>query len=335
MRVIFLRGSVPPAHEHPEKLLYDSIEECEDMWTQLFYTVSSKLGAEGVLVYQGGEKRLEVSDFFREHWVPKLKNYNPDVEPDLIVCRGGFDYYDSFVERFPKARKIYYGAGERFFPQHTFTDYDLFLVDSTKQLEKARGMTSKKVELFFKPAATMFRPHNVQKRYDVCFIANATLNDTKGYKFLLEVCKNTGLKILSLGIVLPKFVKLAKELKVDVEWGGWFLRKHLSEKISACKIGVLLTPTEYLSSHRDSAPRIVSEYLACGLPVVMTDDIPLWYERFITKETGVLTNREGVSRALCQTVEAYDKYDPCGYYAKYLSMDKAATYLANLIEEIM
>jgi len=30
MNIVFLRGSIPPVNEHPEKLLYDSIENCED-----------------------------------------------------------------------------------------------------------------------------------------------------------------------------------------------------------------------------------------------------------------------------------------------------------------
>ena len=44
------------------------------------------------------------------------------------VCGVYFIYYDSFLEKFPLSKKIYYGAGNRFYPTSSFKKYDLFLV---------------------------------------------------------------------------------------------------------------------------------------------------------------------------------------------------------------
>ena len=81
--MLFLRGAIPPAKENPEKLLYDDIEQCEDMWTQLFHTLLVEMGAVGELLYQGGDK-VVYADPMIERWVPSFADYVPDFEPDLF-----------------------------------------------------------------------------------------------------------------------------------------------------------------------------------------------------------------------------------------------------------
>ena len=90
MNIVFLRGAVPPKSEHPEKLLYNEIDDCEDAWTQLFYRLTKLLNANGQLLYQGKFRRFVVDESFIEIWVPSFGKYVPDTKPDLIICRGGF-----------------------------------------------------------------------------------------------------------------------------------------------------------------------------------------------------------------------------------------------------
>ena len=283
MNIVFLRGSIPPKNEHPEKLLYDNIENCEDNWTQLFYYLAKKMNANGELLYQGGEKEIKIDNNFTERWVNKLKKYSPKIKPDLIISRGGFPFYDDFITKYPKAKKVYYGAGARFYPQTDFTNYDLFLVDSQKQRHeiKAKG---KRASLFIKPAAILFKPHNVKKEYDICFMANASQAVIKRHKLLLKSFSNTKYKILNLGNKDKSFIKLAKKLNVDITWEGWDSRKNLPKKISKCKIGICC------STNYDSCPRVIPEYLACGLPVVATNNMNFWHEKYITKESGILVD---------------------------------------------
>ena len=134
MNILFLRGAVPPKNEHPEKLLYERIEECEDVWTQLFYFLTVKFDAIGELLYKDGKRIFRVDDYFSERWLSenKFEKYVPSYKPDLIIGRGGFSYYNAIFKKFPKAKKVYYGAGKRFYPQDNSVKYDLFLVDSQK-----------------------------------------------------------------------------------------------------------------------------------------------------------------------------------------------------------
>jgi len=328
MNIIFLRGSVPPKNEYPEKLLYDDIETCNDVWTQLFYYLTEKFSAKAELIYQncyGIMTSFVVSPFFTEMKVPKLKKYTSDFYPDLIVCRGGFDYYEPFIKKYPKAKKIYYGAGIRYYPEG-YNKYDLFLVDSPKQKKKIENK-GRRAELFIKPAAMLFKPKNVKKEYDICFIANGTQRGIKRHELFLQSFAGSKYKILNLGNISKKLVKLAQQLSVNITWGDWSFRKYLPPKISQCRVGVCC------STNYDSCPRVIPEYLACGLPVVATNNINFWHEKYITPETGLLVEedglKKGVKKVLCRNYDAYL------YYKNNLCLDKASEYLYDLIETIL
>ena len=327
MHIIFLRGSVPPKNEHPEKLLYDSIEECEDQWSQLFYYLTKKMESTAELLYFSSDKKRTfcVDESFIERWVPSFASFTPMRKPDLIVCRGGFEYYLDLVKRFPKAKKVYYGAGIRSYPLTSYKKYDLFLVDSKKQRKHIKSF-GKRANLFIKPAATLFKPVDVPKEYDVCFMANASQSEIKRHKLLIQSFAGTNYKILNLGNMDKTFIRMAENMGVDITWGGWSLRKDLPEQISKCRVGVCC------SSNYDSCPRVIPEYLACGLPVVATDNMNFWHDKYITDESGMLIDKHGILLAVQDALKK--DYNTRKFYEENISMDIAVEYLKKLIEKI-
>lgn len=335
MNAIFLRGAVPPAHEHPEKLLYDSIENTGDMWTQLFYYFLQETGSRGQLLYQCKTKQEHISYdtyengelLFSDKWVQSFKTYKPPFEPDVIICRGGFPYYDDFVKRFPNAKKVYYGAGRRFWPTTNFTDYDLFLVDDPRQLEiiKKKG---KNVEMLLKPAATMFKPYDVPKRYDVCFMANAAQRKIKRHDLFIKSVAKSGLSVLNLGNTDPELIRMAEKMGADITWAGWSLRKFLPEKISQCRIGVCASGPDI-----DSCPRVIPEYLACGLPVVTTD-VKFWKDKYVAKGMGYVVPDAGLIGGMelaVSQVKAGGFSNIRKYYDENIGMKVAAKRLKEQI----
>jgi glycosyltransferase involved in cell wall biosynthesis len=333
MKAIFLRGAVPPEHEHPEKLLYDTIENCEDVWTQLFYYFLQEVGGQGELLYKskGQNHEFYLTDVgFKDKWVPSFKSYKPPFEPDVIICRGGFPYYDDFVKRFPNAKKVYYGAGRRYWPTTDFTDYDLFLVDDPRQRDeiKAKG---KKVDMLLKPAATMFRPHDIHKRYDICFMANAAQRKIKRHDLFIKAVAKSKLSVLNLGNTNPELIRMAEKLGANITWAGWSLRRFLPEKISQCRVGVCASGPDI-----DSCPRVIPEYLACGLPVITTD-VKFWQEKYIAKETGYVvpdTGLVGGMELAVSMVKAGGFSNVREYYDHNLGMKVAAKRLADQVREI-
>ena len=105
---------------------------------------------------------------------------------------------------FPNAVKIYYGAGKRFYPTR-YDNYNLFLVDSRKQLKTIRAK-HKRAALFIKPAATLFKPVNVEKKYDICFVANAGQAKIKRHNLFLRAFAGSRFKILNLGNTNKKLI---------------------------------------------------------------------------------------------------------------------------------
>ena len=127
MKVLFLRGQVPQDRD-PRQIMFDNLDDCDDMWTQLAYRISKD--GYGEIWYWGGKRKVEYKSNFVEKWIPSFKSRDHDINPDVIFCRGGFPEYDRILKRNPDAFKIYYGAGRRFLPHPDFLDYDLILQDS-------------------------------------------------------------------------------------------------------------------------------------------------------------------------------------------------------------
>ena len=321
-KIVFLRGAVPPANENPDKLLYDKIEECEDVWTQLFHALLARTGSVGELLYQGKSRTFKVDDSFTEKWVPSMAGYSPSFKPDIVIARGGFGYYDGFLSKYPKAKRVYYGAGERYAPEKNFKFYDLFLTDAPKHRKKIRARGGN-AEFFVKPAARLFAPMPVEKKYDVCFMANATQSKIKRHKLVIESFKKTGLKVLNIGNTDKTLIRYAKSIGADVEWEGWKFRKFLPELISSCRVGLCC------STGIDSCPRVIPEYLACGLPVVVTNSVKMWRDKYITDSTGLSVGDDKIVSAVKRLLSADSTRS---YYEDNLSVDSAADYLAGLLQ---
>jgi len=180
--------------------------------------------------------------------------------PDIIFARGGLPVYDKSLNRYPNAYKIYYGAGKRFLPTGGIR-YNLVLVDSMKQWQKANAM-GLNAKIFNKPAAPHFRPIKVTKKYDVCYVGDGRFGfraKIKGLKWLYKTAPKWA-KILHLGwngkYSPPDNVKVKRVRRGDMPY-----------KMSMCKVGVV-PYTSY-----DSAPRVIPEMTACGLPIVASDEV--------------------------------------------------------------
>jgi len=163
VKLLFLRGQVP-TDRPKEQIMFDSLDECDDVWTQLARRLS--MDDYGEVWYWGGKRKVKYRENFIEKWVPSYKNHKAKFKPDVIFARGGFPQYDVVLNRHPQAYRIYYGAGRRFIPQSPFKKYDLILVDMPKQLKKARKAFPKiRSELFIKPAAdNVFKPQSHDKK---------------------------------------------------------------------------------------------------------------------------------------------------------------------------
>jgi hypothetical protein len=324
-----LRGQVP-TDRNSDEIVFDKLEEVDDMWTMLFYNMLRKEDV-GELWYWGGKREKKFTTNFTERWVSNFKKYKTDFKPDIIFCRGGFPEYHTILKRYPDAIKIYYGAGRRFLPQKGFHNYDIILQDSKEQEEICRSKFPNAVtSLFKKPAAdNIFYSHKVEKKFDVCFPANGTQR-FKGHDFVYPTAPKD-LKILNLGnnstVRKPKNIKSYRVLRTD-----------MAKNISMCKVGIVAT-----RGNIDSCPRVIPEMLACNLPIIVLDRVRFWKEMYIESltssrrplSTGELANTDSFWDLVRFVLENIDLYEPRKYYDVHLSLEQSAFYIRLLINNAL
>jgi len=260
-----------------------------------------------------------------------LSTYMPKWTPDLILCRGGFDYYDTFLRRYPQTPKVYYGAGTRIYPTSSYTDYACFLVDTDAQRDMVRSKTHAKVSKIIKPAATLFAPvYGTEKTYDVAFMANAAQYKLKRHEFFLRAMAGRGLSILMIGNKRKNICDLATSLGLDVTWAGWHLRKDLPALLSSCKMGAICTTS------RDSCPRVIPEYLACGLPFVATKNMNFDHKRYTNGGLGgIIVDEKVFGGAVAEVAASYTTYRPYHTYTEKLAMPVAVRRLVKILKGIL
>jgi hypothetical protein len=258
VKLVFLRGAVPTDRD-PHEIMFDSLDADTDMWTHL----ACALGDEACrIVYWGGLRHVKYTDSADVVWTPKLKEYVPGFIPDVIFERGGFNEGRRFTKRYPKAYRIYYGSGQRYMPKNDHVKYNLVLVDSERQLRKARKR-GWNAQLWQKPASPQFRyMPEVAKEYDVCYVADGRFPfraKIKNVDWVYETAPKD-LKILHLGWSgdrrVPKNVTVKRVQRGDMPL--WY---------NKCRI-LVCCYSEY-----DSSPRVISEAMACGLDAVVSSDV--------------------------------------------------------------
>ena len=312
MNIILLRGAVPQDRD-PKEICRESIEAEDDIYSHIAYAMAGK--DNGRVLYFGGKRKVSYSETFSIEWVKKLDSYVPDFEPDLILARGGFPEYNGFLKNYKNSKtcKIwYYGAGKRFVPKGNIK-YDLVLADDERQQKKLTD-SGFKARCWFKPAPPQFKPVDVEKKYDLCFVAIHPSDPRKRVKWVYETMPK-GLTMLQLGykpdFKVPEGVHIRR-----------IPRSRMPEAMSQCRVG--LVPYD----EGNSAPRCISEFMACDVPVIAFKDFALW--------DMVYRIRREKKKLFWNAVKTYLKYDELRFrtykrYVENLNMEKCVEHLKGLL----
>jgi len=296
MNLLFLRGDF-------DKNNQKSLKKDTDMWVQLWLEL---VGCDyGVIWYKGRNKLLG----YDNQTVFVQKKF-PVCEIDTIFSRGGFDYYVPAMEYYKNAYKIYYGAGARIRPKNNIK-YDLVLVDSLLQKEQLKPYCN--AHLWIKPAANHFKPQDVDKEYDICYIANPASKKQAMFKRVKWVYETLPKELRILHLGNPGKYKPPKNVTVMMVG-----REDMPHWINKCRLGIC----PYINY--DSAPRALVEMNACGLAVVCLE-VNIWHEVYNTVMASKETFWDITKAILSEQLPIADK-PTYVYTVKY-----AAEYLRRLI----
>lgn len=286
-----------------------SLKEDSDMWIQLFNELVPKEDY-GVVWYVG----VHVNH-------PAYTKY------DYIFARGGHPEYEPILKKCKNAHITYYGAGARIVPEKDL-GYNLILCDTEEQVEKCKEKYPHiKASTWIKPAAKHFKPIECEKEYDVCFVANCHSKFQEKIKRVKWVYKTVPsyLKLLHLGkssLKPPSNVTVKQVSRLNMP--KWY---------SKCKFGII----PYKSY--DSAPRVISEMMACGVKIVVAKEVNFWRQKYIETINvhGSILNKEEIWEFITYYHKANNENtkkwenDVVDYYENNLSIKPAAEHLRKLI----
>lgn len=323
MNILLLRGK-EPTDRNPTETYYKDLFDCDDLWTHLVHEMAVQTQCHATVAYWGGGSATVYDKYCDEIRMMDFSEWQAeDGEYDVIIARGGFPEYHQVINQYPKVFKVYYGAGKRFAPIKDSPYYNMILVDSPEQEQILRDCPSKAfknaiIKLLIKPTVDhMFYQTNANKKYDVCYVANGPQENRKGQEFIFSTAPKD-ISILHVGF--PGTFKPPSQVTSERT-----LRKHMISFYNKCKIGII--PYEHLI---DSCPRVISEMLACGLPIVVLDKgIYINEKLYVNSETGIMTNKDNFWSDVRYVLQNYQTYNTANYYKKHLCLAKSAKQLIS------
>lgn len=321
-RWLFLRS----AHKG-EQLTAEAIpvlDPLTDMWTGLFAEVVVQSGGRGEVRVLGEPAELggDALRFLR------AGDFSHSIEkPDVIFARGGYLDYLPALRAWPDAVRVYYGAGKRYCPGDGIA-YDVILVDTPAQKAVvSERHPDARVEVFHKPAALCFRPVPAEQRFDVVFNCHRQA-EFKGYKWLIDRLPRC--EVLRIGAPDPWFIGAVYAGNLHAVFTGNIQTSQIPAWACRAKVGVVCD-----DGTTDSGPRILPEYLAMGIPVLVRNTVRADLGAYVTPQTGRVGDDETFGDLLNDILRNGHGMDPRGYYDRHLSMPMAAAQIVRLVREAM
>lgn len=200
--------------------------------------------------------------------------------PNISFFRGGFPEYCSLTKKYSSnlGLKLYCGTGRRVYPQYGGV-YDKILIEDERDINDNYECLP-----FFKtacPNTFRYSQETKQKIYDICFISNFTQQMYKGQEFFIKQVSESKLlkrlRIVHIGNKPEVGIKLCTRYKVtNIHFLGKLERADINNILSQSKFGLVC------SNQQDGCPRVVTEVLSCGVPLLVRDQTRLL--RFYKKE---------------------------------------------------
>ena len=234
---------------------------------------------------------------FIQRWVDNFNEIVKYPKADISFFRGGFKEYDILTQQHSKhlGLKLYLSAGIRILPQWKGI-YDYILIESEREFNIVNNCIP-----FYKTANPLiFKPLNLQKKYDICWPCNWTQERYKGQESFIKMVSNSTylkkLKIIHIGNQPLKGQNMCKKYKVEnIEFIGHTNRESLNVYLNQSKLGLVT------SNLTDGCPRISTEILMSGTPLVISETtrlLSLYKQSEGVSETTEITMSYGILRIL-------------------------------------
>lgn len=254
---------------------------------------------------------------FIQRWVKSLNEVFNYCNSEVSFFRGGFRIYDRITKKNKKffGTKLYLGAnGPRRYPIYG-GKYDKILIEDERD-------TKKKCIPFYKiGVSNIFHPLNLEKKWDICWPCNWTQIKYKGQEYFIEQVSKSEilrqLRIVNIGNNPEVGKKLCKKYKINnIEFLGHVDRFGVNKILNQSFFGLVT------SNDRDGCPRISTEILSSGMPLLIRKEARL-SNYYKTLECVRTFSDDKLEKAYKRAKKKYEemKQKNLGYLDSELSID--------------
>jgi len=237
-----------------------------------------------------------------QKWVTNFNKTFDYPKPDVSFWRGGFTEYDRVTNFQPKhfGLKLYLGAGRRITSQYG-GKYDVYLMEDKRDFKDGFNCLP-----FYKTASPhIFYPKDVPTKWDICWPCNFTQIKYKGQKLFIKAISESSylqsLKIVHCGNQPNVGKQLCQRFGVtNIEFMGSVDRPHLNMALNLSSFGL------NLSNIQDGCPRVSTEILMSGTPLILNEETRLL--DFYKKNGVVIVNEKNLTKKIKRAMEEKDDY---------------------------
>jgi len=295
-------------------------KECHDFYLLMGINFLRKNYIDEFIVWRLKPKNSNIKDIYFEinnrkfiqKFVNSFKECFQYPKPFITLWRGGFKEYDDLTRnnyKFFSNLSLYLGAGKRVLPQYG-GKYDFILVEDEKDLNNNYSCLP-----FFKTAnSKIFKNLDLDKKYDICWPCNFSQIKYKGQEFFISIISKSlflkSLKIIHIGNKPKDGMKLCNKYNVkNINFMDWVDKKNLNKFMNESKFGI------NLSNIQDGCPRVSTEILSAGIPLLLRDTTRLL--KYYKNDNVIIFNDNNIELVI---KEAFDNYHL--YYNNIKQNDK-------------
>jgi len=243
---------------------------------------------------------------YTQRWVRNFSEVMNYPKPEMSFFRGGFKEYCKVTHENPNSfgLAIYLATGRRIYPQWG-GKYDLFVQEDQADFRK-----NKRCRPFFKTASPqIFRSYPWSKsdefRYDICWPCNFKQIRYKGQEQFIKAISKSAylkkLKIVHCGNQPQVGKNLCKKYGVtNIEFRGEVDRVELCHVLNMSKFGLCM------SNKNDGCPRVVTEILMSGTPLILSDQTRLL--PYYKKKGVIVVNDNNISDKIMEGISYFPRY---------------------------
>ena len=286
--------------------------ECHDFYMLFPIWLLRKQYFDTVVIWRLSKKPLPDIDFvvngrlYSQRWVRDFSEVFKYPKADMSFFRGGFKEYDTVTKQKPDhfGLKLYLATGRRIRPQWGGI-YDILLQEDKRDMVHS----DHKCLPFFKTASPhIFQPYKNQIldiHYDICWPCNFAQIRYKGQEYFIQtIAKNKDLQKLNIAHCGNKSgvgKKLCQKYGVkNIEFLGELERPLLNDVLNHSMFGLCL------SNLQDGCPRVISEVLMSGTPLIMsnlTRCLPYYKKRGVVE-----VNQKNINGKIRGALKNHSKY---------------------------